>query len=79
MPKESGKGGQKKELCFKMSDGQSGYVFVCADELSKDDGVELPTEEDGSLLLSVLHSQFEGASGLKYRWAKPNNFTNKTN
>ena len=58
----------KREVnCFKMSDGQSSYVFVCADELSKDDGVELPTEEDGALLLSVLQSQFEGASGLKYR------------
>lgn len=50
-----------------MSEGQPGYVFVCADELSKSDGVELPTEEDGSLLLSVLQSQFECASGLKYR------------
>lgn len=50
-----------------MSEGQSNYVFVCADELSKSDGVELPTEEDGSLLLSVLQSQFESASGLKYR------------
>ena len=50
-----------------MSEGPSNYVFVCADELSKSDGVELPTEEDGSLLLSVLQSQFESASGLKYR------------
>lgn len=50
-----------------MSEGQSGYVFVCTDELSKEDGVELPTEEDGALLLSVVQSQFEGASGLKYR------------
>ena len=51
----------------KMSEGQSGYVFVCADEYSRSDGVELPTEEDGTLLLSVLQSQFESASGLKYR------------
>ena len=29
--------------------------------------VELPTEEDGTLLLSVLQSQFEGATGLKYK------------
>jgi hypothetical protein len=50
-----------------MSDGQSSYVFVCADELAKSEGVELPAEEDGNLLLSVLQSQFEGASGLKYR------------
>lgn len=57
----------KSSWSGKMSEGQSNYVFVCADELSKSDGVELPTEEDGSLLLSVLQSQFESASGLKYR------------
>lgn len=50
-----------------MSEGQPSYVFVCADELAKSEGVELPAEEDGNLLLSVLQSQFEGASGLKYR------------
>ena len=50
-----------------MSEGQPTYVFVCADELAKSEGVELPAEEDGNLLLSVLQSQFEGASGLKYR------------
>ena len=50
-----------------MSEGLSDYVLVCTDELAKSEGVELPTEEDGNLLLSVLQSQFEGASGLKYR------------
>ena len=45
----------------------SGYVYVCDDEAHRDSGVELPTEEDGHLLLSVLQSQFEGSSGLKYR------------
>lgn len=45
----------------------SAFVFVCEDEATKHEGVELPTEEDGSLLLSVLQSQYEGASGLKYR------------
>lgn len=29
--------------------------------------IELPIEEDGTLLLSVLQSQFDGASGLKFR------------
>ena len=43
------------------------YLFVCLDESAKEDGVELPVEEDGTLLLSVLQSQFEGASGIKYR------------
>ena len=43
------------------------YVFVCADESAKEEGVELPLEAEGTLLLSVLQSQFNGASGLKYR------------
>ncbi len=43
------------------------FVFVCEDEAMKHEGVELPAEEAGTLLLSVLQSQFEGASGLKYR------------
>lgn len=43
------------------------YVFVCLDENAKEHGVELPVEDDGTLLLSVLQSQFEGASGIKYR------------
>ena len=44
-----------------------GFVFVCEDEALKYNGVELPTEQDGTLMLSVLRSQFEGATGLKYR------------
>ena len=46
---------------------EDSYVFVCLDENSKEDGVELPLEDNGTLLLSVLQSQFDGASGLKYR------------
>lgn len=46
----------------------SGFVFVCEDEATKHEGVELPSEQDGTLLLSVVQSQFEGASGLKYRY-----------
>ena len=46
---------------------EEGYVFVCMDESAKEEGVELPVEADGTLLLSVLQSQFNGASGLKYR------------
>jgi len=46
------------------------FVFVCPDELSRDKGVELPQEDDGTLLLSVLQSQFEGATGIKYRYVK---------
>ena len=43
------------------------YVFVCPEENAKEEGVELPVEENGTLLLSVLQSQFEGATGIKYR------------
>ena len=47
------------------------YVIVQADVDSKGpeaaQPVELPTEDDGTLLLTVLQSQFEGATGLKYR------------
>ena len=45
----------------------SGYVYVCDDEANRDGGVELPVENDGDLLISVLQSQFERATGLKYR------------
>ena len=50
-----------------MLQGMAGYVYVCDDETNRDNGVELPIEEDGNLLISVLQSQFERASGLKYR------------
>lgn len=32
-----------------------------------DDAVELPIEDDGTLLLTTLSAQFPGATGLKYR------------
>ncbi|KOB64688.1 TAR DNA binding protein-like protein [Operophtera brumata] len=41
------------------------YVPVSEGEL--DEPIELPTEEDGALLLSTVAAQFAGASGLKYR------------
>uniref|UniRef100_A0A1A9V630 TAR DNA-binding protein 43 n=1 Tax=Glossina austeni TaxID=7395 RepID=A0A1A9V630_GLOAU len=40
------------------------FIQVLEDE--GDDPIELPTEEDGSLLLSTLQAQFPGACGLKY-------------
>jgi hypothetical protein len=43
------------------------YAFVCVDENVKEDGVEIPVEENGTISLSALQSQFNGASGLKYR------------
>ena len=41
----------------------SGYLRVSLDESLADEAVELPAEEDDTLLLSVLQSQFEAATG----------------
>lgn len=41
------------------------YVQVAEEE--GDEQIELPSEEDGTLLLSTLQAQFPGTSGLKYR------------
>ena len=41
------------------------YVQVADDEA--DETMELPTEDDGTLLVSTLAGQFVGAIGLKYR------------
>lgn len=40
--------------------------FIQVVEEEGDDPIELPTEDDGSLLLSTLQAQFPGACGLKY-------------
>ncbi|KNC27512.1 hypothetical protein FF38_12310 [Lucilia cuprina] len=40
--------------------------FIQVVEEDGDDPIELPTEDDGSLLLSTLQAQFPGACGLKY-------------
>lgn len=36
-------------------------------EKEDDEPVEIPSEDDGTLLLSTLAAQFPGACGLKYR------------
>ncbi|KPJ02202.1 TAR DNA-binding protein 43 [Papilio xuthus] len=41
--------------------------YALVSEGEEDEPIELPTEEDGSLLLSTVTAQFAGASGLKYR------------
>lgn len=43
------------------------YIVVTDDESKPDGLVEVPMEDDGTLLVSTLESQFAGASGLKYR------------
>lgn len=41
------------------------YIQVAEDE--NEDAIELPLEEDNTMLLSTLTSQFPGSSGLKYK------------
>ncbi|VVC87714.1 unnamed protein product [Leptidea sinapis] len=41
--------------------------YVLVSEGEQDEPIELPTEEDGSLLLSTIAGQYADASGLKYR------------
>lgn len=41
------------------------YLQVAEDE--GEEPIELPTEDDGTLLLSTLSAQFPGSSGLKFR------------
>ena len=41
------------------------YIQVAEEE--QEEPIELPSEEDGTLLLSTLAAQFPGACGLKYR------------
>lgn len=41
--------------------------FIQISEEEGDEPIEVPTEDDNSLLLSTLQAQFPGACGLKYR------------
>lgn len=43
------------------------YVLVTEDDYNDEEPIELPTEEDGTLLLSTVAAQFPGCCGLKYR------------
>ena len=43
-------------------------------EKEGDEPVEIPSEDDGTLLLSTLAAQFPGACGLKYRNPQTGNF-----
>ncbi|KFB52252.1 AGAP003497-PA-like protein [Anopheles sinensis] len=45
--------------------GSTGTVLVTEEE--GEEAVEIPLEDDGTLLLSTLQAQFYGACGLKYR------------
>jgi len=41
--------------------------FIQVAEDFQDEPIELPLEEDGTLLLSTLQGQYPGACGIKYR------------
>jgi len=41
------------------------YIQVAEDE--NEEPIELPCEDDNTMLLTTLSSQYPGASGLKYR------------
>ena len=42
-------------------------IFIAVAEEEGEEPIELPTEEDLTLLLTTLAAQFPGACGLKYR------------
>lgn len=44
------------------------YVQVTGSQTALVDPIDMPTEEDNSILLSTLEAQFPGAIGLKYRF-----------
>ena len=46
--------------------------YVRVSENENEEPIELPIEDDKTLLLSTLRSQFAGASGLKYRSGSTN-------
>ena len=48
------------------------YIQVAEDE--GEEPIEIPSEEDGTLLLSTLSAQFPGACGMKYRNPTTGNF-----
>ena len=50
----------------------SQYIQVAEDET--EEPIEIPSEDDGSLLLTTLGAQFPGACGMKYRNPATGNF-----
>ena len=43
------------------------YVRVAEDEHVPEDAIELPSDEDGTILLSTIQAQFPGSTGLRFR------------
>ena len=49
------------------------YVKICEDE-SGSGAVEVPSELDGTLLLSTIQAQCPGACGLRYKYEESNSW-----
>ena len=45
----------------------SEYIRVAEDEQVPEDAIELPSDEDGTILLSTIQAQYPGSTGLRYR------------
>ena len=44
------------------------FVYIrVADEDNPKDSIDVPSEDDGTLLLTTLQAQFPGATGLRYK------------
>ena len=54
--------------------GKMSEQYLQVAEKEGDEPVEIPSEDDGTLLLSTLAAQFPGACGLKYRNPQTGNF-----
>lgn len=49
-------------------------AYISVSEIENDEPVEIPSEEDGTLLSTTLAAQFPGACGLKFRNPATGNF-----
>ena len=43
------------------------FQYVCVAEDENDEGIEIPVDQDGTILLSTIAAQFHSACGIKYR------------
>jgi hypothetical protein len=43
------------------------YIRVAEDEHLPEEAIELPSDEDGTILLSTIQAQFPGSTGLRFR------------
>ena len=43
------------------------YIRVAEDEQVPEDAIELPSDEDGTIMLSTIQAQFPASTGLRFR------------